>query len=152
METVTIRTTTSKFNLDTFDSVKLVKVGTFEPVETLEAAQARVGGDLAKLISLLNDGLKSHAQETLRTSAEPWHTYKKDETGEDTEEINGVFEGTLADEKAVDTLVLGMAKSVYGYKKDMTPEQKRASKEKAMELIKNTEPIREGLKESAKAA
>lgn len=151
---VPIEVRKTQFDLAQFDDVTLVKQGTFEPVSvenaTTEALQ-RLGGDSAKLAEVLNAGLKSMAMQTLRESADGWHTFELDSEGEPTDKVNGPFAGQLADIKVVNGLVLSLSKSVFGFNKDMSKDQKRAAKEQAKEFIKSNPAIREGLAKTAVA-
>ena len=152
MEPQEIKVQKTLFDLHKFDDVLLVKIGTFEPVSvenaTKEALQ-RVNGDTAQLAAIINDGLKARAMQQLRESADSWHTFKVDAEGEYTDEINGPFEGQVADSKMVNNLVLSLSKTIFGFSKDLTKEQKKQAKANAMEMIKNTPAIREGLSKNA---
>lgn len=147
MEMIKVQKT--QFDLAQFDDVTLVKTGEFEPVTDVQGALARLGGDTAALNAVINAGLKAKAMQALRESADGWHTYKVDAEGETTEEVNGPFAGQLADIKVVNGLVLSLSKSVFGFNKDMSKDQKRAAKEQAKEFIKSNPAIREGLAKTA---
>lgn len=131
------------FDLDTFSEATVVINGEFSPVANTQEALARVGNDTAKFLELVNEGLRAEAQRSLRTSVSGWHSLT------DEGEVNGEFSGTIADIKAVNALVLTLAKTVFGYSKDLGAEQKKGAKESAMGMIKNTPAIRDGLKRSA---
>lgn len=133
-------------DLDTFKEITLVKPYTFTPVANTQEALARVQNDTAKFLELVNEGLRAEYQRELREQPDGWHTY------DDEGEINGEFSGTIADPKAVNALVLILAKTVFSYSKEMKPEAKNAAKESAMGMIKASESIREGLKKSAALA
>lgn len=133
------------FDLDTMSEVLLKKVGSFTPVESQHEALSRVGNDTAKFLAVINEGLRSEYQRAFRSDPAGWYTVNEDG------EVNGEFVGTIADIKAVNSLVLTLAKTVFGYSKDISPEAKRAAKEGAMEMIKSSDRIREGLKKSAAA-
>lgn len=149
MEAITIEVRKTQFDLSQFDDVTLVKQGMFLPVSDVKEALARLGNDSSSLNQVINDGLKARAMQELRSSADGWHTYKVDAEGEITDEINGPFDGQLADIKMVNNLVLAMAKSMYDFGKATNKEQKRASKEKARDFVKSNPAIREGLAKSA---
>lgn len=145
----TIRVQKSLFDLDSFEEVTLVKEGDFTAPTSVQDALHRLGGDSGKLIAVIADGMKAEEMRKLRSTGDGWSTFKKDESGEDTTEINGAFTGKVADSKKVNTLVLTLAKSVFGFGKDMTKEQKKAAKDSAVDMIKNSPPIREGLAKTA---
>lgn len=130
-------------NLDDFSDVTLVKVGTFSPVKSYQEAVERLANNHDKLIQVINDGLRAELLRSLRTAPDGWHTLTEDG------EMNGEFNGTPADPKAINQTVLTLAKTVFEYGAVDSPEHRRASKEKAKEFIKNTPTIREGLKKSA---
>lgn len=131
------------FDLDSMDEVLLKKVGTFVPPTSIEAALAALGNDSAKLLSVVADGMREHAKSSLKSDTSvAWKV-------EDEEGNTSDFNGSIADSAKVNGLILNMAKSVFGYTKDMAREAKRAAKESAMGLIKNTPAIRDGLKAQA---
>jgi hypothetical protein len=149
MEAQEIRVQKTLTDLATLDDVLLVKSGTFTPVVDAAEALARLGNDSAALQEVINDGLKARAMQELRQTAGGWHTFKKDDTGEDTDEVNGPFEGQVGDSKKINVLVLTLAKSVFGFEKSMSKEQKAAAKEAARSMIKSTPAIKDGLSKTA---
>lgn len=132
-------------NLDTFENVTIVKVPPpMVEVSSVEELLERVNHDSTKLLQILNDGLEDAYRKAFEENPnEPWHEF--DEEGE----VNGVFEGTQAEPKAVNSLVLTLAKTVFGFVKEMTKEQKKAAKAAATEMIKANEAIKDGLRKSA---
>lgn len=132
-------------DLDSMKEVTLIKVAPeFEEVSSIEEAVVRLGNDSGKLLAVLNRGLIDEYRNQIREDASiAWHTF--DEEGE----VNGEFTGTIAEPKAVNALVLTLAKTVFGYSKDLGVEAKRAAKESAMEMIRSNEAIKAGLRKSA---
>jgi hypothetical protein len=138
-----IRRQQGGLDLSTFEEVTLVKVGTFVPVTTLEEAKTRVGGDTDKFLSIINEGLEAEAGRAMKdNSTIPWQI--EDEEGNLTP-----FSGMLADAKTVGGLVLNMAKSIFGYSKDSTPEARKAAKQAAKDLIRGNETMKAGLIKNA---
>lgn len=137
------------FDLDTFDEVKLGKEYEFTPVTTIEEALAALGNDSAKLLEVLNDGMREEMRSQVRATSDGWRTFALDNDGEPTEDLNGEFAGTPADMKSVNALVLTLAKTVFGFSKELTKEQKRAAKESAKEMVKSNDAIKAGLRKSA---
>lgn len=134
------------FDLESFESVRLAKDVVLDPpVTSIEEALGRVGNDAAKLLKILNDGL---IQETITAAEETPGFLVFDE---ENKTLGGEFTGQSANEDAVKTLVLSIAKGVFGYEKSKPVEAKRAAKESAMNLIKSNEQMRAGLKANAKA-
>lgn len=134
------------FDLNTMDEVLLIKKGNFAPVESLEEAKTRVGGDTTKFLAIINEGLKAEAGRSMvNDPSVPWLV--EDEEGNTT-----VFEGKPADKKIVGGLILNLAKSVFGYAKGLAPAEKKAAKESAMEMIKTNEVMKAGLIKNAAAA
>jgi hypothetical protein len=133
------------FDLDSFQEVTIVKeIPDFLPVSSLEEAAARLANNSAKLLEVINRGLMDeHRNSTVDNAEIPWRTF------DDEGELNGNFSGTIAEPKAVNSLVLTLAKTVFGYSKEMAKEAKRAAKESAMRMIATTEAIKEGLRKSA---
>jgi hypothetical protein len=98
-------------------------------------------------LEVLNRGLIAEHRNAIKESADvAWHTLT------DEDEVNGEFTGTIAETKSVNQLVLTLAKTLYGYSKDMSKEQKRAAKENAMGFVKGNNAVKEGLRRSAVAS
>jgi hypothetical protein len=143
MQAEEIRVQKTLFDLDSFQEVTLVKMGSFSPVASTQEALARVSNDTAKFLELVNEGLRAEYQREIRGQANGWHSL------DDEGEVNGEFSGTIADPKAVGALVLTLAKTVFGYSKDISADAKAQAKASAMAMIKGNDAIREGLKKSA---
>jgi hypothetical protein len=144
---MTPTTTTSKplvktqtmFDLDTMSNVTLVKRSSFTDVSTTAEALQRLNGSTEKLVEAINRGLKAYEAELLAANTSiPWTVENEEGEFED-------FTGTPADDKKVNALVLSLAKSMGGYHKGMSPEEKKSTKAQAIEVIRNTAVIREGL-------
>ncbi len=133
------------FDLDSFDEILLVKEFEYTPVQTVEEALAALGNDSAKLLEVLNDGMRDAVRVQIRETNDGWHTYDDEKP----DEINGEFQGTVADPKSVNSLVLTLAKTVFGFSKDLSKEQKRAAKASAIEMIRANDAIKAGLRKSA---
>lgn len=131
------------FDLDSFQEVTLYKEGEFTPVSSTQEALARVGNDSSKFLALVNEGLRAEYQRDLRSTADGWFTEDEDTNA------RTPFTGTIANIKAVNSLVLTLAKTVFGYSKDLSSEAKKAAKESAMNMVASTPAIKEGLKKSA---
>lgn len=141
--TINLRVQRSVFDLDNFEDVTLVKEFQHQEVESVNEALQRVGNNQEKLLAIINEGLKAEARRNEAKNPDGWRTFN------DEGEPNGQFNGTPADSKAVNALVLTLAKTVFGYNKDMNADQKRGAKASAEGMIKNTQAIRDGLKKSA---
>lgn len=140
----------SLFDLDSMSTVTLMKPYEFEPVTNIKEAQERIGNDTAKLIAIVNRGLQSFQDETVKADPNiPWKV-------EDEEGNLSDFTGTPADDKAVNALVLNMAKASFGYLaiSEKDPERaakKAASKQKALDFIKSQPVLIEGMKAQLEA-
>lgn len=130
-------------DLNTFEEVTLRKEGVFVPVGTAQEALARVNGSTERLVEAINKGLEAFARQDLVNDDGDWKLV--DDDGKMTDQT---FSGIPADQLKVNNAVLTIAKSVFGYNKDMNPEQKRSAKEQAISLIKNTPVMFEGLKKN----
>ena len=138
------------FDLSTMDEVTLVKaVPDFIPAENSAEVLARVGNDSIKLLAIMNDGLRAAEREAVANNTDPFHTYELDESGEPTDKVNGPFTGIAADSGKVNALVLTLAKTVFGYAKNLTKPEKKAAKESALEMIRTNDAIKAGLQKSA---
>ena len=136
------------FDLDSFEEVNLVKEVEYTPVTSIEEALAKLENDAAKLLDVLNSGLLEVVKNAAAEENDGWHTYDDEKP----EEINGEFSGTIADMKAVNSLTLTLAKTVYGFAKGLPKSAKKAAKESARELIRTTDSIKDGLRKSAALA
>jgi hypothetical protein len=138
------------FDLDSFDYVDLFKNVPFQKAVSVEEALTRLGGDSAKLLEAVNDGLLAEAKRVAsHDNSIPWMQDVEDETGKTVAEE---FAGTVADSKTVGGMVLNLAKSVYGYNKAAAAKDKAGkakAKEQAMAFIAGNEVIKNGLKENA---
>ena len=135
----------SIFDLDTFESVTLLKeVPALAPVTSVQDALTYLQNDTTKLLAVINDGLKAEQSREARKSDEGW--YVEDDKGNKSE-----FDGTPANEKKVNGIVLTLAK-LNGFEKGASKDTKRAAKETARETIKNSPPIMEMLRKSAAAS
>jgi hypothetical protein len=141
----TEKVTSSVFDLDSMSDVMLYKEIEFAPVTSTQEALAKVGNDAAKFLAIINSGLRDHVRESAKSDSNiPW--MQEVEDGDPVQ-----FAGTPADSKAVNSLVLTLAKTIFGYSKDAPPEKKKAAKESAFSMIAANEDIRKGLKENAAA-
>lgn len=131
------------FDLAAFEEVQVGKVIEYVPVTTIDEALAKLGNDSNKLLAVVNDGLLEEAKKNARKDPSGWHTF------DDDDKLNGPFDGQPADMKKVNSLVLTLAKTVFGFSKDLTKDQKRESKESAKSLIQGNEAMRAGLQKSA---
>lgn len=134
------------FDLDTMEDVLLFKQADFKPVSNTEEALSRLGNDASRFLAIVNEGLEAEAGRALMAdSSIPF--LEQDETG-----VFTPFAGTTADPATVNPLILNLAK-MFGYPSGQKgPEakaKKDAAKAQAIELIKNTPAIREGLKTAA---
>jgi|SRR5215471_17220299 len=145
----TLEVTKPIFDLGAFDEITLGKHIQFDTVDTPEQALDRLSNDSERMVKVINAGLEAIARKEARADSDGWHTFTEDG------KLNGVYDGTPANPKKVNIIVLGLAKSVFGYKKDMDkdPEKnklaKRNAKEQALAFIKSNDTIKEGLKVNA---
>lgn len=139
-----IKVQRSVLDLNTFDTITIAKVGSFTPVNDSAEALARLGNDTAKFNAALNEGLRVYAMRDLRATADGWKQMN------DEGELEGEFSGIPADSKKVNAFILNIAKTVFGYGKDKTADQKKQAKDSAMEMAKTTPVILKGLQENCK--
>jgi hypothetical protein len=143
----TVRRQMTVFDLDTFDEITLQKVVPYTPVTSTAEALQRLGNDSGKFLSIINEGLKAEVRRGL--DADPSNWIVLDDEGKPTDQV---FTGTKADRKTVNGLVLTLAKTIFGFSKELTREQKATAKENAVSMIRNTDSIRNGLKAQAAKA
>lgn len=135
----------SVFDLETFADVTLVKPVSFTPATSTEEALKRLGGDSAKLLSVINEGLLEVTKRDVRNDNSQW--MQENEEGE-----LEAFTGTIADQKMVNNLVLNIAKSSFGYNKAAAAKDKAAkakAKQSAMDFVSSSDVLKNGLKENA---
>ena len=134
------------FDLSTFEKVTLYK--NFEPCkapENIHEATQAVGGDTKKLLEIIHKGLISEQAKVVRNDPSGWMV-------EDEEDNQIRFQGIVADQKAVNSLVLTLAKTAFQYDKNASLVDRKASKAKAENFVRSNEGLKEGLKISAAAA
>ena len=142
---VSIRTTKSGIDLNTFEDVKLYKdVPSVAEVASVQDALARLGNDHNKLLTIIRDGLQSEAVAAARGSQEGWKQIDEDGKPTDTQ-----FSGSLANGEDVNPVVLMFAKLNFGYDEAKNADEKRAAKQSAKEMIKGMPKVLEGLKNKA---
>jgi hypothetical protein len=117
-------------------------------VNSVAEASDRLQNNTNKLIEVINRGLRVEVMNAAaKDESIPW--YVVDEDGKVTDQV---FDGIPADEKIVNQLILTLAKSAFDYDKDAPIEERRAAKESAMQMIKDSPQIREGLRRKAEKA
>lgn len=135
----------TNFDLEAFDDVKLGKrVPLLAPITSMEQALALTGNDQGALFAAIQDGLQARAIEQAKGSPDGWLVF--DDEGKLTDQP---FTGTLVDRTDVNKTVNVLARTVFGYDKDASKEAKEAAKENAMNMVRNTPGIRDGLKARA---
>lgn len=138
-----LTTQSTIFNLDTMEQVTLKKTVTFEPVRSAAEFTERLGNDTVSILKAMNDGLRTAVYaKTKEDNGIPWMVETEDGKLE-------AFSGTPANMEGVNNLVLSLAKQIFGYSKDKTPEEKKAAKDSAVAFIRANDQIREGLKKNA---
>jgi hypothetical protein len=135
-----LKVTRTVFDMNEFESTTVGKMVDFKPVGDVGEALAELGNDQAKLLELINKGREAAVRDEAYRASEGWN---------ELDEKNAVtatpFEGLITEPKQVNQTVSVLAKTVYGLTKGMTAEQKKTAKNAAMEMVKNTPAIREGL-------
>ena len=131
-------------DLDTFEEVVVTHPVSEAPeITSVEQALTLVGNDASKLFSIIRKGIQSDIGKAAAEATDGW-TVK--ETGES-------FRGTRANLDDFNDLVLTLAKTLgLGWEEAGNHEEKLAVKAKAVELIKTTPMLRDGLKKKAAAA
>lgn len=142
-EVVKVKVQRTIFDLAVMEEVTLAKEVDYTPVESTQEALQRLEGNAGKFLEIINEGLRAETRRQAGSDPADWRTLT------DEGEVNGPFSGVVADIKAVNALVLTLAKTVFGYSKEMDKASKRTAKDSALSMIKNTEAIKEGLKKSA---
>lgn len=109
-------------------------------VTSVEQALTLLGNDTKKLFAIIHDGLEAEIKKTAGAEPGGWFTQDEDE------KYTVPFTGTQADRDKFNSLVLTMAKTAFGWGKDLTNEQKVAVKAKAADYIKSQPILLAGLK------
>ncbi|MDE2439345.1 MAG: hypothetical protein KGN01_08205 [Patescibacteria group bacterium] len=131
------------FDLNTFDTVKIgVEFTPPTAFSSMDEALAYYGNDESKILAALNDDrLAALKTAALDQPISAFHSFADDE--ETT--LNGPANVQPAHDDTVNNFVLNLAKQQFGFSKEMTREQKRAAKEKAVSFIKSNDAIKAGL-------
>lgn len=149
-----ITATQKVFDLESKEFVELRKTGEFIPVTTMQEFTDRLGNNANLILELANKALAVHAETALENDeSKPWQIVEEAEDGTET---LAPFTGTaLSAEKAkgLQATVIGFAKLLFGYSKNMVPgdkkanaDAKRAAKDQALAAILANPAAVEGLK------
>lgn len=138
----TLRIQRTVFDLDSKGDVTVIKDVEFSPVASMQEALAKVNHDGAKMLAIVNAGLRDYTREQAETDGTPW--MQEDEEGNKSE-----FSGTLLSEEKSKQLAvnaLNMAKLLFGYTKEGEKAAKREAKAKAMDMLLSNPAVVEALK------
>jgi len=142
-----ITTDWTAFDLASMSEVQLRKVGSVEPVTTMEEFVSRMGNDAQAILEIVNDGLVKYTERNLANdSSVAWQQVDEDEEGKET---LVPFSGALIDETkeaGFKASVTQFAKLLFGYKKSLSPELKREAKDKARKTLLSNPAVVEGLR------
>lgn len=142
-----ITTDYTAFDLTSMSEVQLRKVGSVEPVSTMEEFVARMGNDAKAILEIVNDGLVKYTERNLANDASvAWQQVDEDEAGAET---LVPFTGALINpevEPGFKKTVTDWAKMLFGYKKSLSPELKREAKDKARKMLLSNPAVVEGLR------
>lgn len=119
-------------DLDSKESVPVVKVGKFVPVKTMEEFVQRLGNDSALILKVVNDGMEEFAKEQLESDANTPFMAFDDEGKLVPASSNLLIFGTDEKEKSFGATVLNLAKTLFGY-----PDVPRGTKLSAEEAQAN---------------
>lgn len=140
-ETRTLTVQRGVFDLATMNEITLVKKPLFTDVESTAQALERLGGDTAKFLKVINDGLRAEVMRSaVVDSSLPWMV-------EDDEGKLSEFVGKPADSKKVNALVLNFAKMDDRYAGG--GQGRKDCKTEAFEFVKTSPAIVEKLQKSA---
>jgi hypothetical protein len=128
-----LQTTRYVFDLDTKETVKLVKQGEFAKVSTVDEFVSRLGNDANTILQVINDGLMKFEESKLASDeSKPWLLEDEDdETGAVT---LTEYKGTpISEEKGrqLSATVINIAKLMFGYSKKMDENVEENRKKKA---------------------
>lgn len=137
--------TDAVFDLDTFEEVTLQKKVLFTPIKDQDAALTMLSTDGEKMLRIINKGLEAELRSVEKKNPAGFQVV---EDGD----LKGEYTGTPANMANVNSLVLTMAKTMYGFSKDLSPEAKRTAKDAAKDFIRSQPAIKENLKKQAAAS
>lgn len=155
--TETLKGQKSVTDLETMDEVTLIKTLEYSPVTTAEEALARVGNDTSKFLAIINSGLKDETRNAMMQ--DPNHpAFVVDEDGKVSDTP---YTGTPAPSEIVNGLVRQLAISIFGYQsvergtpaadKEALKASNKVARENAVNMIKSTPVMLEGIKKQATA-
>lgn len=134
------------FNFETFQKDKLAKtIKLPAPVNSLQEALARFGNNESALLKVVNVGLDEN------TKAEAWSSKTDWTLSEKNLPTQTKFAGDIIQPGGVMQTVRTLAMTIFGMTPEMTKDEKKARRQKALEFIKANSEIREGLKNQALA-
>ena len=138
----------SFFDFESFDTVvagKEYDAPSLPPGATMEQILSVVGNDAAKLAALVEVGLQAQANDAAYGSLEGWFALDENKA------ITAVpYVPSGADASDVNDMKRTLARTIFGYSVDDSKEVKDAKMQSALEMIKNTPAIRDGLRNRAK--
>lgn len=127
-----IRSTQKVFDVASKEFVDIVKIAPKRSVTNMEQFVTLMNNDATAILAIINDGLESYDQKALAKQTDvPVYAESEDGTLEP-------FSGEVLPEAATAKLkasVLALAKNMYGFAKSQKPEQKKAAKENALNMI-----------------
>ncbi|MGH7238434.1 MAG: hypothetical protein ACREHG_00040 [Candidatus Saccharimonadales bacterium] len=132
------------FDLDSFEDVLCAKSYQTRKATSVSHAAELLNNNQVKLLEIINRGLAAEDNNQHYNDLGGW--YVVDDSGNVTDSL---FAGKMADQKAVNALVLTLAKTVFGYDSNEPIEKRREAKESAKNMIRGSEQIRAGLAKSA---
>lgn len=135
------------FNFDTFVKDSLAKNYVVpSPVASIKDALAESGNDEKALVALINKGRAAEAADSAWASNDGWTIAEKNLPG------SVPFTGAIVSPGGVMTMVRTLAMTIFGMTPEMSKDEKKTRRAKAMEFIKANDGIKEGLKNQALAS
>ena len=140
-------------DLVTFEDYTLVKAFDFEPVKSVQDAVGRLNGDHEKLIALINSGLASEARNEAKKNADVWVVLPDGVTQAALDLTKAEkFTGVPGDSKKLNTTILTMAKSFFGFSKEQSKADKESARQSAIDMIKSNPVMLAGIQKTCARA
>lgn len=130
------------FDLDSLQTVTVLKGFTFKPPATLQDAIAMAGGE-ELILSMVKPLLENQAEEKAQSSLDGWHVLTPEG------EMGPLFVGKPANEGKVNQMTNAIAKQAFGLDDATTVEEKQFAKDQAWQLILSTPKLLEALRKNA---
>lgn len=136
-------------DLQSFEQITVAKPVEFTPVTTAAEALARLSGNHEMFIGLLNAGLAAQTRNESKNDPNGWYIVPEGSQSAtlDYDKAES-FKGVLGDKELFNAGILNMAKSFFGYSKELSAEDKAKTKQQAIDMVKGNVVLLAGVQKN----